>query len=134
MKLPELVAIFDAAVPPCLTTRSAAGVPNTMHLSRAWVVDEHRLALSRQFLNKTARNLEVHAQASLLVTDPATYRAWIVDLVFEGSETSGEVFERLSAEIDAIASVTGTADIFRLKAADIYRVLAIEELPGASRD
>lgn len=134
MTLAELLPIFDAAVPPCLTTASADGVPNTMHVSRAYLVDEERLALSRQFLHKTARNLEENPWACLLVSDPQTYRAWRVDLCFEGSHTDGELFERLAAEIEAIASLQGMSEVFRLRAADVYRVLSIEQVAGHEGD
>jgi len=38
------------------------------------------------------------------------------------SETSGELFEQMRAEIDAIASLMGMQDVFRLRAVDVFRV------------
>ena len=37
---------------------------------------------------------------------------------------AGAVFERLSDDVDAVAAVTGMKDVFKLRAADVYRVLA----------
>jgi adenylate cyclase len=43
------------------------------------------------------------------------------------------VFERLRADIDALAALEGMADVFKLQAADIYRVVDIEQVRSARR-
>jgi hypothetical protein len=60
-----------------------------------------------------------------------------VELTFQRSETEGPVFEAMDMQIEAIASATGMSGIFKLRAADIYRVLSVEKRPygngGATR-
>jgi hypothetical protein len=39
----------------------------------------------------------------------------------------------MDMQIEAIASATGMAGIFKLRAADIYRVVSVEKLPYGER-
>jgi hypothetical protein len=65
--------------------------------------------------------------ASVLVRDPATYQEWILEVLYDHSEESGPVFDEMDAKIEAIASMTGMSGIFKLRAADIYRVLSVRK-------
>ena len=58
-------------------------------------------------------------------------RNWILQLEFQHSETEGPIFDAMEMQIEAIASVTGMSGIFKLRAADIYRVLSVERLAYA---
>ena len=127
--LDQLERCFSGAIPAVLCTASADGVPNVMYLSRAHRVDPDRIALSNQFMSKTGRNLAVNPRASLLLVDPATLDEYRLSLVFERTERRGHVFERLRADIDALAELEHMRDVFRLRAADIFRVVEIEQVP-----
>ena len=45
---------------------------------------------------------------------------------FLREETEGRIFEEMRAQLEAIASMTGMEDVFKLKSADIYQILKLE--------
>ena len=63
--------------------------------------------------------------AAVSVTHPETFETWDVELEYDHSETDGPIFEAMEMQIEAIASMTGMKGIFKLRAADIYRVLSV---------
>jgi adenylate cyclase len=91
-------------------------------------VDGERVALSNQFMSKTARNLDRNPRASLLLIDPTTHDEFRLALVYERTERRGHVFERLRHDVDVIAEMEGMQDVFRLRAATIFRVVEIEQI------
>jgi hypothetical protein len=97
------------------------------------MVDDDHVALSNQFFSKTQRNLTERPRASVLLIDPLTYDEFRLTLVHERSERRGPVFEHLRDDIDNLAAITGMEGVFRLRAADIYRVLDIEDLAAPGR-
>jgi adenylate cyclase len=127
--LGEIERCFGGAIPAVLATASADGVPNVTYISRAHRVDDERIALSNQFMSKTARNLAVNPRASLLLMDPVTHDEYRLTLVYERTERRGHVFERLRADIEALAALEGMQGVYRLRAADVFRVVEIIEEP-----
>lgn len=125
LPLSAIERCFAGAIPAVLATASTDGVPNVTYLSRAHRVDDERIALSNQFMSKTARNLAANPLASLLLIDPTTHDEYRLSLVYERTERRGHVFERLRHDVDAIAALEGMQDVFRLRAATIFRVLDI---------
>jgi hypothetical protein len=120
----------EGMVPAVVATCAADGTPNVTFLSRVHVVDEERVALSNQFFSKTARNLAENPRASVVLIDPIEYRQFRLSLRYERTERRGLVFDRLREDVDLIAALSNMADVFRLRAADIYRVLDVEEIPA----
>jgi hypothetical protein len=127
--LESLAVCFQGLLPAQLFTCSSDGVPNAAYLSHVEYVDPHHVALSFQFFNKSRRNIAENPQALVSVIDPDTGQGWLLRLHFERSETSGPLFERMALRIEAIASYCGLKGIFKLRAADVYRVLSIESAP-----
>lgn len=127
--LAELERCFGGAIPAVFATASADGVANVTYVSRAHQVDDQRIALSNQFMSKTARNLAANPRGCLLLMDPITHDEYRLTLVYERTERRGHVFERLRSDVDALAALEGMQDVYRLRAADIFRVLEIEQLP-----
>ena len=52
-----------------------------------------------------------------------------LDIEFVRSETDGDLFDDMDMKLQAIASMSGMEDVFELKAADIYKVHKVSELP-----
>jgi hypothetical protein len=127
--LESLATCFQGLLPSQLFTCSVDGVPNAAYLSHVDYVDSEHVALSFQFFNKSRRNIAENPRARVIVLDPDTGQGWSLRLEYIRSETSGPLFDRMALRIEAIASYCGLKGIFKLRAADIYRVHAIEAVP-----
>jgi predicted pyridoxine 5'-phosphate oxidase superfamily flavin-nucleotide-binding protein len=127
--LSDIERCFGGAIPAVLATASADGITNVTYISRAHQVDDERVALSNQFMSKTSRNLADNPRASLLLLDPVTHDEFRLSLVYERTERRGPVFDRLRGDIEALAVLENMQDVYRLRAADVFRVVSIEQLP-----
>jgi len=130
IRLSELQRCFGGVLPAIISTCSRDGIPNVTYLSQVFLVGEQHVALSRQFFNKTSKNLLENPYANVELIDPLTLQIYDIDLRFERSETSGGLFETMSTRIQAIASQTGMSGIFKLLSADVFEVLAVREIEG----
>jgi predicted pyridoxine 5'-phosphate oxidase superfamily flavin-nucleotide-binding protein len=129
--LRDLAYCFEGAVPAVIATAAADGTPNVTYLTKVRRVDDERVALSNQFFSKTARNLAENPRASVLVLDPTTYDQYRLSLVYERTDRRGPVFDRLREDVDVVAALEGMHDVFKLRTADIYRVVHIEQVLAA---
>jgi hypothetical protein len=117
-------------------------MPNVTYMSIVQYVDSERVALSRQFFNKTSLNLEANPVSQVLVVDPETVQQYALDLHYLHTETEGATFETMRTTLEAVASQTGMSGVFRLRGIDIHRVVhcgpvgqAVRPLPRqAERD
>jgi hypothetical protein len=125
-RLESLASCFQGLIPATLFTCSRDGVPNAAFISHVEFVDGGRVALSFQFFNKSKANISENPHALVRLIDPDTSQGWRLRLRYVRSETSGPVFDRMALRIEAIASYTGLKGIFKLRAADIYQVDAVE--------
>jgi hypothetical protein len=124
----EIRPVLENGTPSVMVTCSANGKPNSTVISQVYYVDETHVALSFQFFSKTIRNVRENPRAFVCVFDIAGQAHWALQLHFERSETTGPVFDAMDMQIEAIASMTGMSGIFKLRAADIYRVLSVERV------
>lgn len=129
LALSDLAACFEGAIPAVIATASADGTPNVTYLSKVRMVDDERVALSNQFFSKTAKNLVENPVADLLLIDPRTYHQYRLGLRYERTDRRGPVFERLKHDIDVAAAFEGMQDVYRLRAADVYRVVSVDLTP-----
>jgi hypothetical protein len=126
---PEIRGALDNGVPAMMVTCSADGAPNVTIISQVYWVDETHVALSFQFFSKTIKNVRENPRAWVGLTDFARQMDWVLNLEFERSETEGPIFDAMDMQIEAIASASGMSGIFKLRAADVYRVFSVESVP-----
>ena len=123
----EIKPAMQGVIPSHVVTCSADGIPNASVISQVYYVDADRVALSHQFFNKTARNVRENPHATACITHPETLETWDLDLEYDHSETEGPIFEEMDMQIEAIASMTGMKGIFKLRSADIFRVVSVKK-------
>ena len=121
--LPALQGMF----PSWITSCSSTGEPNTTVISQIWYVDENHVALSFQFFNKTKKNISENPNAYATISDPTTLKHYSLELIFDHSETEGDLFDEMDMKLQAIASMTGMTGVFKLQAADVYKVISISD-------
>lgn len=122
---------FEGTIPAVIATCSASGEPNLAHLSQVFLVDDEHVATSNQFFAKTSANLAANPFAVLLCPDPVDLVTYRLLVQHERTERDGPLFESAGASIDAIAGLTGMAEVFALRAIDVFRVLDVDR--AASR-
>lgn len=128
--LDELRGCLEGIVPAGIATCDAEGMPNVTHVSQLMYVDPRHVALSFQFFNKTRENILANPVATVLTMDPDTAARYRLTVRYLRTETTGPLFERMRAKLAGIASHTGMEGVFKLLGADVYRVQAIEAVPG----
>lgn len=131
MRFADLDAcLFQGAIPQMIATCSATFEPNVTYLSQIQRVDDHQVALSCQFFNKSKLNVLENPKAALILYDPINFDCYRLELLYLRAEESGPIFDAMSTRIQAIASHSGMTGIFKLLSADIYEVLECRKLEG----
>jgi hypothetical protein len=127
VKIPkELLPAMQGVIPATLATCSKDGMANVTYISQVFYVDEHQVALSYQFMNKTWRNLQENPMAKVVITCPSTFNMWKLSLRFVEEQSEGPVFDDMDMQLAAIASLHGMEGVFQIRAALICRVEEIE--------
>ena len=124
----EMRVAMQGMIPSVIATCDAEGIPNTTIISQAYYVDEAHIAISHQFFSKTIRNIRINPKACLVMTNPEEGNQWKMQLEYTHSESEGELFDQMSMQLEAIASMVGMEDVFELKAAEIFNVISVEFL------
>ena len=128
MKLEEIMPALQGVIPSIVATSSLDHVPNVTYISQIYYVDNGHVALSYQFFNKTIKNVRENPMLVAILTCPVHYNLYKVTLRYQESQTSGEIFDNMSMQLDALAIVQKKEHIFKLRAADIYEVISIVEV------
>lgn len=122
--LESILGCLQGVIPSPFATCAPHGMPNITYMSTVQYVDADRVAIARQFYNKTAANLRANPSAQVVVVDPATIDQYVLDLEYLTTETEGPAFDAMQSNLEAIGAHTGMASVARLRGVDIHRVLA----------
>ena len=130
LKIPleSILPCLQGVIPSPFATCAPDGMPNITYMSIVQYVDSDRVALSRQFFNKTAANLDDNPAAQVLVVDPGTIDQYALDLEYLGTVNAGPTFERMRSNLEAVSAHTMLAAVARLCGVDIHRVVACTRL------
>ncbi|OCW59082.1 GAF domain-containing protein [Hoeflea olei] len=132
IRLGDIRDSLEGVIPSVIATTDTEGMPNISYLSHVHFVDDRHVALSNQFFSKTAANVASNGRATVMVVDGSTGQQHIMDLVFERSETEGEVFDRVAAQLAVVSREQGMGDVMKLRALDVYRVMDCRAVPPAN--
>jgi len=124
----EMKIAMKGIVPSTMSTCNLEGVPNISYISQLYYVDENHVAISNQFFNKTIRNIRVNPLACVNIVSPEDFSMWVLDLKYSHSETESDLFEQMEMQLEAIASMQGMEDVFKLQAAEVFTVLSINKI------
>jgi len=94
VRLVDLARCFQGIIPSIIATSDAGGVPNVAYLSQVYNVDDRHVALSRQFFNKTSRNLDENPVASVELYDPLSMQAYRLRLIGCAPKAFGAATEK----------------------------------------
>ena len=89
----EMLPAFQGVIPPTLATVSAVGIPNVTYISHVQYIDDSHLAISKQFFNKTWRNLNENPFCTVAVTCPESFTMWKFDLALVEEQKEGPIFD-----------------------------------------
>lgn len=123
--LPALQGVFPSA----LSTVDNDGIPNISFISQVFYVDPEHVAISNQFFNKSMRNIRMNGRATVNVIHPANMKGHYFYMEHVESQKEGPIFDQMSMELEAIASMSGMQDVFKLNASEIFKVIEITEIP-----
>lgn len=123
--LPGMQGMFPSA----LSTFDNEGYPNVSMISQVFYVDANHVALSNQFFNKSMKNILANGKATVNIVLPKGLKSYYLYLEHVESQTKGPIFDEMSMQLEAIASMTGMQDVFRLNASEIFKVIEISDIP-----
>lgn len=124
----EMIPGMQGALPSALATVDEAGTPNISYISQVFYVDENHIALSNQFFNKSMRNINSNGIATVNIVRPDTLKAWYLELKYKESKTDGELYENMKMQLEAIASMMGMEDVFKLRASEVFEIMKVDEV------
>ncbi|HWE67568.1 MAG TPA: GAF domain-containing protein [Acidimicrobiales bacterium] len=120
--LASIQPAFEGLIPATIASCSAEGIPNVSYLSIVRRIDSERIAVTNQFFSKTSRNVRHNPYVVIRVVNPNDLAQYDLEARYLHSESSGELFEDVRVQLDAIAAQTGMAGTFRLRSVDILHV------------
>ena len=124
----DMRVAMQGIIPSAIVTCNMEGLPNCTYISQVYYVDDTHVALSHQFFNKTIRNISENPFACISILSPEDFGMWKMDAEYKRAETEGETFEEMAVQLEAIATMTGMSDVFKLQSARIFEITAVDKI------
>ena len=123
----QIKQALEGVFPSYIITVSKDGFPTNTSLSQVCYVDERHIALPDKTFIKACQNLKEVPSICAEVVDPITLRNWNLELKYLNTVEQGPIFEKMAGKVGKLFSLVGIEDLFHLKGAEIYEVLAVSE-------
>jgi hypothetical protein len=123
----QIKQALDGVFPSYIITVSKDGFPTNTSLSQVCYVDERHIALPVQNFSKACQRIKEVPEMIAEVVDPVTLRNWNLELKYLSTVEQGPIFEKMAVKLAKLFSLVGMEDLFHLKGAEIYEVLAVSE-------
>ncbi|MEH7491997.1 hypothetical protein [Neobacillus niacini] len=118
---------LEGVFPSYIITVTKDGYPTNTSLSQVCYVDERHIALPVQTFSKAGKHLQEVPDMFAEVVDPVTLRNWNLELKYLSTVEQGPIFEEMAIKLEKLFSLVGMEDLFHLKGAEIYEVVAVSE-------
>ncbi|MFS0778363.1 hypothetical protein ABC255_20465 [Neobacillus sp. 3P2-tot-E-2] len=118
---------LEGIFPSYIITVTKDGYPTNTSLSQVCYVDERHIALPVQTFSKAGKHLQEVPDMFAEVVDPVTLRNWNLELKYLSTVEQGPIFEEMAIKLEKLFSLVGMEDLFHLKGAEIYEVVAVSE-------
>jgi hypothetical protein len=123
----QIKSALEGVLPSYIITVSRDGFPTNTSLSQVCYVDERHIALPVQTFNKACQKVQEVPDIIAEVVDPVTLRNWNLELKYLNTVEQGPIFQKMAVKIAKIFSLVGMEDLFHLRGAEIYEVIAVSE-------
>ena len=90
------------------------------------ITDEHQPCLQGMFPSCITTCSAVGEPNTTVISQ--IWYVYNLELEFDHSETDSELFDDMDMKLEAIASMSGMSGIFKLMAADVYKVKSLKPL------
>jgi hypothetical protein len=123
----QIKSALEGVLPSYIITVSRDGFPTNTSLTQVCYVDDRHFALPVQTVIKASQILQEVPDICAEVVDPVTLRNWNLELKYLSTVEQGPIFEKMAVKVAKLFSLVGMEDLFHLKGAEIYEVLAVSE-------
>ena len=123
----QIKRALEDVFPSYIMIVSKDGLPTNTSLSQVCYVDERHIALPVQTFIKTCYTAQEVPDIFAEVLDPVTLKNWNLKLKYLRTVEQGPIFEKMAVKLTKIFSLVGMEDLFHLKGAEIYEVLAVSD-------
>lgn len=123
----QIKQALEGVFPSYIMTVSKDGFPTNTSLSQVCYVDERHIALPVQTYSKTCKHIKEVPDMYAEVVDPVTLKNWNLELKYLSTVEQGPIFEKMAVKLAKLFSLVDMEDLFYLKGAEIYEVLAVSE-------